>query len=193
MLRAARGNEIQGVDPVVEQAVALDGEPEPEATVVSPGWFPEVPVDLRQTDDQEGLVFGVGQFYAGAQRLYGAADVATFYSTRDDDWELPVVSLVASGVQSGAVTVTVAAVDASGIYSVVVAYGDGGDWASAGLSPTGEVWQGSFPGDAETEFFVQVVDGAGNVTAVTRGGRYMRGGEVYQPQAVYLPLVLRGR
>ena len=191
VLRAARGNEIQGVDPVVEQAVALDGEPEPEADSVSTGWFPEVPVALRQTDEQEGLVFGVGQFYSGAQRLYGAADVAVFYSTADDDWEPPMVNLVASGVQSGAVTVTVAAVDASGIYSVVVAYGDGGDWASAGLSPTGDVWQGGFPGSAETEFFVQVVDGAGNVAAVTRGGRYMRGGEVYRPRTVYLPLVLR--
>ena len=88
-------------------------------------------------------------------------------------------------------SVQVQAVDASGILAAVIAYTDGvSAWQSVSLTNSNGTWVGSFPASANTEFFVQVVDKAGNVTAVDQGGRYFRPGENWF-EKFYLPVVTR--
>ncbi len=201
-LRSALGREMVGVDPVTAVAV-LTGEREASrankrqkrstSNEEMAAWFPPAPVRLNHAGGQSEIVFSVGQFHgvSGTQRLYDAMEVETYF-TLSDDWEPPLVRRIESGIMGEAVTVTVEAEDASGIRGVVVAYSDGdGNWSSVDLIAGDETWSGSLPGDAETELLVQVVDEAGNVTAFTRGGMYLRAGESYQLRQVYLPVVVR--
>lgn len=195
-LRSALGQEISGLDPVVEEAIWEVGSGGDEPVFDSDAWFPESLLQLNQVGGRNELVFGVGQFQgvSRTQRLYGAMDVDVYFSL-SGDWAPPLIRRIESewaGGTSSLVTVTVEAEDASGIHAVVVAYASGaGNWSSVDLVAADDVWRGSFPGGAATEFIVQVVDGAGNVTAFTRGGQYMQAGDVYRLQRVFLPHVLR--
>jgi hypothetical protein len=81
------------------------------------------------------------------------------------------------------VNVTVNASDASGIEAVVVAYTDGsGVWASASLEQSQGSWSGSLAGSAGTDFLIQVVDRAGNVTVWDNE-------DWPNTNSIYLPLV----
>jgi hypothetical protein len=74
---------------------------------------------------------------------------------------------------------------------VIVAYTDGkGLWETVDLTNTGgDIWQGTVPLSGSLEYFVQVVDGAGNVAVDDNGGSYYQEGVDVYP--VYLPVVLR--
>jgi hypothetical protein len=77
------------------------------------------------------------------------------------------------------------------VYAVLVVYtSDDGLWHTARLSPSGEgQWAGSFPAGAETEFYLQAADMAGNVTLMDQAGTYFRPGGCMA--RIYLPLVVR--
>ena len=91
------------------------------------------------------------------------------------------------------VTATDAAASAGGICRVVVAYTDGqGEWESVDLDPSdGDTWQGTLPLGRDVEYFVQVVDEAGNVSVDDNGGRYYPIIVPPQDHFIYLPVVLR--
>jgi hypothetical protein len=73
----------------------------------------------------------------------------------------------------------------------VVAYTDGkGVWETVDLVEHGKSWLGRVGVTKDTEFFVQVVDRAGNVAVDDNGGAYHT---FAAWQSVYLPLVLKGR
>ena len=78
--------------------------------------------------------------------------------------------------------------DDSGIHTVVIAYTSGdGVWASTSLIGSGSGWSGSFPASAETEFFVQVIDGSGNVAVDDNHGSYFGPGD--GASVLYLPIL----
>jgi hypothetical protein len=194
VLRGALGEALHGIDPVVEEAVweigAEDGE---ELAFDALGWFPGTLARLNRVEGEQTLVFGLGQFHgiSQTQRIYGAMDVDVIYS-ESDDWTPPTLQRIESKRQGAAVVVETRAEDTSGIHSVVVAYTDGESrWSSVDLVRSGGIWRGDFLGGQGTEFLVQVIDGAGNVTTFTQDGRYLQPGEGYHPSRVYLPLVLR--
>jgi hypothetical protein len=60
------------------------------------------------------------------------------------------------------------------------------------LSETDGTWVASWLGSATTQFFIQMVDNAGNVIVVDKNGLYFQPGDGVMWQFVYLPLVTRG-
>jgi hypothetical protein len=97
--------------------------------------------------------------------------------------------------------IKVEATDGSRIIRVVVAYTDGqGTWHSQDLvyDDVMHKWTGVISGTVETQYFVQVVDGAGNVAIAYNKEQYHRllppvpliGGR--SPDVVYLPLIVKG-
>jgi Tol biopolymer transport system component len=193
VLRAALGEELHGFDPVVDEAIWEIGSGGSEPVFDDSAWFPGTLLRLNQVGGQSELAIGLGQFHglSETQRLYRAMDVDVYFSDADD-WEPPLLWSIVSEQQGGAVVVDVEAEDTSGIHGVVAVYvSGGGNWSSADLVLGDEVWTGDFPGDAETEFSVQVVDGAGNVVVYTRGGQYMRPGDSYRLSRAFLPLVVK--
>lgn len=191
VLRQATYLAIPGFDPTIGRAVSessLSDEPDFDA----PGWFPTVPYAISRLEDKEKLNIVLGQFHPdqATERLYSELGFDIYYHDSSTDWTLPGILEVSSALQDGQATVSVEATDDSGIHTVVVAYtGGGGSWQSLELVAGGGPWTGSFAAGAETEFFVQVVDGAGNVAVADNSGRYYRPGQ--NQHSLFLPLVLR--
>ena len=103
---------------------------------------------------------------------------------------------------AGTGEIKVAASDSSGIHRVVVAFtGGDGSWNSADLAydASAQKWTGMIAGTAATQFFVQVVDAAGNVTVNDNKGRYyslavpapLATGRALSGGSLYLPAVRR--
>jgi hypothetical protein len=164
--------------------------------------------DVRRNDSisssSEMLVTVLGQYNSdtGAERVYDDMSFGTYYSDSPDT-ELPTISHV-DGVldeAAGAGAIKVAASDASGVIRVVVAYTEGqGGWRSGDLTFDEGMgrWTGTITGTQQTRYFVQVVDGAGNVAVDDNKGRYH---PLWKPlpfvadaaNPAYLPLVVKGR
>jgi len=89
--------------------------------------------------------------------------------------------------------VKVEADDLSGILSGLVTYTDGGgEWHSVDLAyaPALAKWVAEIPAALSTRYFVQRVDGAGNVTVADNKGRYYA--VAFPGVKRYLPLMTRG-
>jgi hypothetical protein len=170
---------VETMDPVIQQVYTithrLAAEEQPFA---ASDWYPLIPLTLNRVElaneTRETVVTVVGQhnpnLATSNQRVFLDVTYDTF-SSPSDDWTAPTGLLVSSTLEGTTARLTVRASDPSGIYAVVVVYTDGeGEWLSQELTPgSGDEWNGSFDvtdTTAETEFFVQVVDGAGNVAVL---------------------------
>lgn len=124
------------------------------------------------------------------QRLYSQMRVS-FYDSSSSDSQSPDVAEVVHivDVATTSLTVTVTTNDASAINRVLVTYTDGqGQWNSFDLDAMDDdIWQGSVMFRGTLEYFIQVVDGAGNVTVEDNDGSYY----IVAIPAVYLPLVVK--
>jgi hypothetical protein len=191
VLRGATYLDLADFDPVVGQAVT-DGSIYSEPSFDAPGWYPSVLFELNRFDTQASLALVLGQYHADqeTERLYSDASFDIYYHDSATDWKAPALTSLSSALQSGEATIVVEAADSSGIETVVVAYTSGtGTWESVELEASGIAWTGSFPASFETRFFVQIVDGAGNVTVGDHGGRYFTPGQ--GSYHVYLPFAVR--
>ena len=178
-------------DPVVDQAIT-ETTTLAEPAFSAPGWYPPLLHCLNRLERGDNLVTLLAQFNPQSQteRVYDRLSFDVYYHTTSSDWTPPSITSMSSGLEMGSVLITVGAEDDSGIETVVIAYTDGdGTWVSSDLTKSGNSWTGSFPASADTEFFVQVVDKAGNVAASDNNGLYFQPGDSLF--AVYLPLVLR--
>lgn len=149
---------------------------------------------LNRLDRGERLVTVLGQFNAQTEteRLYEQLSFDIYYHADSTDYVAPDIVCVRSGLEADTATVFVKAADPLGIETVVVAYTDGGGtWDSIALAKQGNGWTGSFPANAEAEFFVQVVDKAGNVAVSDNDGRYFMPGEAKGACRIHLPLIVR--
>jgi hypothetical protein len=113
-----------------------------------------------------------------------------YYHDSATDWTAPTVGSMSSTFQAGQASISVHAADETGIQTVVVAYTNGtGIWESIELSASGSAWTGNFPANADSRFFIQVVDKAGNVAMGDNDGRYFTPGQGWH--SVYMPLVIK--
>jgi hypothetical protein len=185
-------------DPVVVSPVNYTLTQTTEPPFDEPGWYPGVPVGLQNQGGRTSLVAQMGQYdpSAGQARLYGTMALDLYYSLSAD--QTPPQFTVVDGLYdraTGQVNLKVGATDPAGVQRAVATYTRGdGRWNSVELDFDASLhkWTGSLPGDTNSRYFVQVVDGAGNVAQMTNKGQY------YAPAvaptsatSVYLPLVLR--
>jgi hypothetical protein len=164
-------------------------------------WYPLVFFNLQRVElargDRETLVVVSGQFdpnrNAGNRRVYHALTFDVYHHDTSEDWTPPAIAYLHSALAQGQARIVVKAADTSGIQDVIVAHTAGdGIWLSTALVNDGGAWRGVFTATATAEFFVQVVDGAGNVTVQTYGDRYFHPGDRYLGAPdVYLPVAMR--
>jgi len=114
------------------------------------------------------------------------------YYSSSPDLVPPTISSVGARRRGAQIDFKVGAEDASGIHRVLVAYtGGDGRWSSLDLTytPATAKWEGSLTTMAELEWFVQVLDKAGNLSTTAGKSTYniARAGV----ESVLLPLVLR--
>ena len=199
--------DMAGFDPVIVQPINEYVTPTAEPAFEAPGWYPPVPFGLRNRDtvlgSEDTLVTLMGQFNseAGTERLYEGMAFDTYYST-DLDVQPPNISYLDGILDEslGRGFIKVEADDPSGIVRLLVAHTEGqGEWFSQDLEHDAGThkWKGEFPATQNTVYFVQVVDGAGNVQVAHNKGRYyplvppaplVEGGE---PGRIYLPLIVK--
>jgi len=197
VFRGGAYESLEGFDPFVVSPVNDYLTQTAEIAFDEPGWFPPIPVGLQAQGNSANLVVQMGQYDPSSQqvRLYSAMQFDLYYSLSTD--QTPPTVTVVSGLYnhaSGLVNVKVGAIDVAGIRRVVATYTQGdGNWNSVELNfnPALYKWTGSFPGGDGVRYFVQVVDGAGNVAHVTNKGLYLTPAKIPAPGAVYLPLVLK--
>jgi hypothetical protein len=189
---------LSDFDPVVVSPVNDYLTQTAEAAFDELGWSPPVPAGLQTQGGETSLVIQMGQYdpISQQERLYSTMELDLYYSLNADR-AAPRVTVVDSlhNHATGQVSVKVGATDPSGVRRVVATYtrGDAG-WDSVELSFDASLhkWTGSFPGDTNSRYFVQVVDGAGNVAQVANKGLYFVPAVDPMPtSAVYLPVVLR--
>ncbi len=174
-------------DPVVDVAIT-ETNTLAEPAFSAPGWYPSQLHRLNRLERGDRLVTLLGQFNPQTQteRVYDRLSFDVYYHTTSSDWTAPSITSVGCEQVADGAAITVKANDASGIEAVVVAHTDGsGTWASTSLTASEGKWQGSLSAGPGTEFFVQVVDKAGNVAVDDNGGGY------FTFYTIYLPIVLR--
>lgn len=124
------------------------------------------------------MVTLLGQYHSDAsqERLYNQLSFGTYYSTSPDA-EPPIIAHI-DGVlneTTGIGHIKVEATDTSGVIRVLVAHTDGqGEWHSQDLTYDDSMrkWTGAISGTTQTRYFVQIVDGAGNVAIDDNKGQY---------------------
>ncbi len=202
-----------GYDPVVarpdNEYVTDTGEP----AFSSDGWVPQVPFSLQSGGNRSGtgdtVVLSLGQFNGDqdTERIYDQMAFSTLYSNSSD--QTPPTLRFVDGVLNSATgkgMIKVEAGDDSGVAQVLVAFTDNplsgqGTWFSTPLAfePSTQKWSGVITGTATTRYFVQVVDGAGNVATGDNKGRYypllpplpLAPGSPLPQRKIFLPLLLR--
>jgi hypothetical protein len=178
--------------PVVDDA---DNEPANRYDDVA---FPSQLVTVNHyrtsTGDEQSLVLLAGRFVTdddpstpngtGDRELFTDVGLTTYFSDDPDD-RRPVIQPLATELGAGTATFTVLSYDLDEVDDfevsrrVLVLYRvPGGEWTALDLAPTDEItWSGtgSVPSAATAvEWFVQAVDGAGNVATHTDRGRMLQ-------------------
>ncbi|MEM7536224.1 MAG: CARDB domain-containing protein [Chloroflexota bacterium] len=149
---------------------------------VTAGWYPSMMTVLRTHAGSANLISQFGQYHAQTQvlRLFEDLQGEVYYSSSPDFLE-PTLQLV-SGVydaESGTTQIKVGVDDASGIVDVFVGWFEESN-SSSGTINTQRLtqdgnsirWTGEINSQATQGFFIQAVDGAGNVLAATNDGHY---------------------
>ena len=200
--------DVVAFDPVValpfNEYVTSTAEPTFSAT----GWYPAVPFQTSASDTISTttgtLMALLGQFNSdsGTERLYARMSFDTYYSGSPDT-EPAVIDYV-DGVLDmvrGLARIKVEASDPSNISRVVVAYTDGqAEWFSRDLTLDDAMlkWTATISATVDTTYFVQVVDGAGNVAIDDNKSQYHALSpslplvEGSFPGASYLPIIRKG-
>lgn len=174
--------------------------------ITSVGWNPAYPLSLQKvTISETTVIAAIGQFNAqdNRSRQYGTINLDLLSSEIMTDSTPPQVTVVDARLNEATqqVAIKVGAVDASGIFAIVVVYFE--ETTSQGIArsltlafdPAQQKWIGTFSGGAQSRFFVQVIDNAAMATIVTDKGKYFAA----QPaapdnpssQRVYLPTIMR--
>jgi hypothetical protein len=196
-----RGGEyetLDSFDPLVVSPVNDYLTQTAEAAFDTPGWYPMVPAGLQNYGGGTSIVVQMGQYDPRSQqaRLYSTLELDLYYSLSTD--EVPPQITVVDGLYNratGRVNLKVGATDPAGVQRVIAAHTRGdGYWNNVDLRFDHSLhkWIGSFPGDTDSRYFVQVTDGAGNTALVANKGLYFTPAvDPISVASVYLPLILR--
>lgn len=191
-----------GFDPVIARPVNEYVTSTIEPVFKSAGWYPPVPFDFTThgvlTSSTAIVQTVLGQFnsQSGTERLYDQVALGTYFSG-DADTQPPRITYL-DGVMNTAQDrglLKVEAADASGVVRVLATFTPGdGVWFSRDLTYSTQTlrWTGDITATATTRYFIQVVDGAGNVATAHNKGRYYAlspAGAPVNLNRVYLPVV----
>ncbi|MGB0383675.1 MAG: FG-GAP-like repeat-containing protein [Ardenticatenaceae bacterium] len=189
-------SDISPFDPLIADAFTLT---QPSRVLIEPpftqtNWYPAIlpQLNILNNGANAQMTALLGQYNntiaGGTERLYSELSVDVYYHTDSDDWTQPTITSVNSELATDTATVTVTTSDESGIHEVLVTHTDqNGTWQSTTLTDNGDAWSGTFPASANTDFFVQVVDKAGNVTVDHNNGAYYS--LQSEPEGVQIALV----
>jgi hypothetical protein len=165
-----------------------------------PGWYPANPVQVRHWQGESTLVALLGQSDPGRESTLLLDDFRMeLYFSADPDVTPPIIDFVDAVFDpaTGEIAVKVDVNDPSGVAQVVVTYntrtsGAAGVWRSLDLvfDEDAQKWSGAFVGDADTRYFVQAVDNAGNLAQATNKGRYYLPGVIVETAQTGLQLWL---
>lgn len=168
-------------NPVVVGANVITGTAPGEPPVRSTGWSPAVLPAINAIEEgngqrQERLAIQFGQYHGSrmVERLYSRVMVDVYYSDSLDH-DPPTLLALDSSQTGDLVDITATASDSSRIHTVVVAFTAGdGQWQTIDLaeSAVAGTWRGNIPSVPGLEYYVQVVDGAGNVLTEHNSGWY---------------------
>ena len=202
-----------GYDPVVARPHNEYITDTTEPSFTGDGWTPQLPFSLQSGTGSSGtgdtVVLSLGQFNGDqdTERVYEQMAFSTLYSDSSD--VMPPTLHFVDGVLNanlGQGTIKVEAADTSGVAQVQVAFTDNplsgqGTWFSSSLTfePATQKWTGEITGTITTRYFVQVVDGAGNVTTGDNKGRYysllpplpLAAGSPLPQRNLFLPMLVR--
>jgi len=199
LLISAVYSDIAPFDPVVTIPVTDVQLPEPPFNAA--GWFPAKFWAANRFGDEDRLVIVGGQYNGdgSVERLYSSVVLNSYYTPDGDpladDYLSPTIWNVSAELAGGGFNFSVDTEDfSSGVARVLITYNlpnpDGsGVWQSIDLAfdPQSSLWVGSVASlDVSTEYFVQAMDAAGNVTVSSNKGEFFTSGF-----ATYLPLVMR--
>jgi hypothetical protein len=188
----------EGFNPLISRPVTDTILSEPPFEVEAEAWFPAQPWTVNRLGDDPRLVVVPAQFqggqYSGTLRLFTALGFQVYYTdTASVDFSPPIVWKVEGSILGTEADFRVRAEDTSGIQRVVMAYTqDSSQWQIRDLdyAPLQDRWERHFTGLADQFiYFVQVVDGAGNVTVTSNKGLLFE--PTRREACIYLPLVMR--
>jgi hypothetical protein len=200
-------SDVQAFDPVIASPYNEYVTSTDEPVFGVSGWYPRVPFQVN-TDHSisttaQTLVMLLGQYNSDdeTERLYTQMSFDTYYSGSADTLAPTIAhvdDVLATTLTRGSIKVEAA--DDSGIARVIAAYTDGqGTWRSQDLTydAAASKWVGAISGTLQTRYFVQVVDGAGNVTVDDNKGLNRSLASPLQlvpsrARALYLPLIMKG-
>jgi hypothetical protein len=183
------------IDPLVARPVTDTTLSEPlyDAEI----WLPAKMWTVNRLGDEPRLVVVPAQFLGdqdwGILRRFTSLQFEVYYTdTQEADFIPPTIWEVEGVILQGGTQFVVDAEDNSGIQRVVMVYTEDGDrWDNHDLSqdPADGLWKITLTDLSDTFlYFIQVVDGAGNVSLSTNKGY------LFEPpkNRIYLPMVFRG-
>jgi hypothetical protein len=194
VLISATSTQTKGFNPLISRPVTDTKLSEPSFT--AEGWFPAQMWTLNRLGDENRLVVVPTQFrgdeISGTLRRFDELAFEVYYTdTASVDYTPPIIWEVESVALEDEVDLTVHTEDTSGVQRVVMVYTlDRMAWRSRDLTydEQQDRWGIHLGGLSDAFiYFVQAVDGAGNVTVSSNKGLF------FEPirLMLYLPLVLR--
>ncbi|HXF60024.1 MAG TPA: hypothetical protein VNK95_00325, partial [Caldilineaceae bacterium] len=216
-------SDVVSFDPVIALAdneyVTEESEPAFTSEVFFPDDFFTVRAGVPGASDM--ILMSLGQYRShptaqaagegeareqGINRIFSQMSFSTYYSNSPDRNAASIsfidgVLITPPNVTPGQGQIKVETTDDTGIHRVVVAYHEQqGQWQSQDLTfdAAAQKWTGVITGTTNTEFFIQVVDEAGNVAVNNNKGRFYplaaplplaQGAQIVGP--LYLPLIQR--
>ena len=195
-------NVAENFDPAVTQVITdtlslESSEPEFDFPIWVPSTWDVMNSVRTQTGVDQNLVIIPAQYRAttpitGVERIFEELTYTVYYSDKKDGLPPMVWKVEARHQENEKIAFKVETTDFSGVARVVVAYTNGtGEWQTFDLEEAdfdNNLWGGTIPESADIDFFVQVLDTAGNVSVVDNKGLYFQPLGRYK---VYLPLVVR--
>jgi hypothetical protein len=191
------------IDPVIDVAVNEYALADQEPAFTTEGLYPPLPFVLRGNETLSSshatLAVALGQYADATQILYTDVSYDVYFSDSPDHVG-PTITWVDGYYNTLAdqAAFKVEATDPMTVTQVLISYTTGaGTWSSFDLAYNSAThkWTGTVPGVRGAQYYVQAVDGAGNVTIVVRKGGYFRleDVEVLAPQMrkLYLPVVIK--
>jgi hypothetical protein len=183
LLISAAYQDYESFDPVV--VIPLTEETQPEPSFNAPGWYPNKLWAVNRFGDQHRSTLVLGQFEPNeaVERLYNELVLETYYTADNDDFSPPIIWGIASDIAGE----TGFAATVEGAARVLVTYNipdgtGGGILKSADLHQEvndPSLWS-LVPAPDEvltaTDYFIQAVDAAGNVSIASKEGFHDIGG-----------------
>ena len=146
------------------------------------GWYPPVPFNftsrgvLSTSSAMLSTLLGQYNSQSGTERLYDQVALATYFSG-DPDTQPPRITYLDGVLNASSERglLKVEATDPSGVVRVLATFTNGGGvWSSQDLAYNALTlrWAGEITATSTTRYFIQAVDGAGNVGIAHNKGRY---------------------